>query len=128
MLQTMVLVVYDEPVVANLVARQITADGYKVDIATDGVEGVLRLIERDYAFVVLDIAMPRLAGDDALRIMKAIKPKIPIVTVTGHVGRGEMAETVKLGAVACLAKPYTMDQLRQAVAVGLDSVRSPINA
>ena len=124
----MVLVVYDEPVVANLVARQITADGYKVDIATDGVEGVLRLIERDYAFVFLDIAMPRLAGDDALRIMKAIKPKIPIVTVTGHVGRGEMAETVKLGAVACLAKPYTMDQLRQAVAVGLDSVRSPINA
>ena len=59
--------------------------------------------------------MPRLAGDDALRIMKAVKPQIPIVTVTGHVGRGEMAETVKLGAVACLAKPYTMDQLRQAV-------------
>ena len=126
MLKKMVLVVDDEPVVANLVARQITADGYKVDIATDGVEGVLRLIERDYAFVVLDIAMPRLAGDDALRIMKAVKPQIPIVTVTGHVGRGEMAETVKLGAVACLAKPYTMEQLRQAVAVSLDSAASPI--
>jgi two-component system OmpR family response regulator len=127
-LNTIVLVVDDEPVVANLVARQITADGYTVDIATDGVEGVLRMIEKDYALVVLDIAMPRLAGDDALRIMKAVKPQTPVVTVTGHVGRGEMAETVKLGAVACLAKPYTMEQLRQAVAVGLDANQSPINA
>lgn len=86
----------DEPVVANLVAHQISSDGYKVDIANDGVEGVLPFIGNDYAFVVLDIAMPKLGGNDALRIMKAVKPQVPIVTVTGHVGRGEMVETVKM--------------------------------
>ena len=109
----------DEPVVANLVTRQISSDGYKVDIPNDGVEGVLPFIGNDYAFVVLDIAMPKLGGNDALRIMKAVKPQVPIVTVTGHVGREEMVETVKNGAVACLAKPYTLDQPRQAVTVGV---------
>src|SRR3990170_1891518 len=109
-----VLVVDDEPVVANLIGRQIAADGYQVDIAGDGVEAVLKYIQKDYEFVVLDIAMPRLKGSDALRIMKAVKPHVPVVTVTGQVGRGEMAETVESGALACLAKPFTIQQLRDA--------------
>lgn len=117
------LVVDDEPVVANLVARQISSDGYTVDIANDGVEGVLLFISNDYSFVVLDIAMPKLRGHDALRIMKAVKPLVPVVTVTGQVGRAEMAETVKNGAVACLAKPYTLDQLRRAVTIGISQDR-----
>ena len=114
-----VLVVDDEPVVANLIGRQIAADGYQVDIAGDGVEAVLKYIQKDYEFVVLDIAMPRLKGSDALRIMKAVKPHVPVVTVTGQVGRGEMAETVESGALACLAKPFTIQQLRDAIAVAL---------
>ncbi len=123
-----VLVVDDEPVVAELVARQISSDGYKVDIGNDGVEGVLLFIANDYSFVVLDIAMPKLGGNDALRIMNAVKPQVPIITVTGHVGRGEMAETVKNGAVACLAKPYSLDRLRQAVAVGISQDGRPKNS
>ncbi len=110
-----VLAVDDEPPVLNVLQRILQREGYEVDTAVNGVEAMLRFIEKDYEFVTMDIAMPRLDGADALRMMKKLKPEIPIVTFTGHVGQGDMAETVKLGAVTCLPKPVTIDQLRGAL-------------
>ena len=110
-----VLAVDDEPPVRNVLQRILQREGYEVDTAVNGVEAMLRFIEKDYEFVTMDIAMPRLDGADALRMMKKLKPEIPIVTFTGHAGQGDMAETVKLGAVTCLPKPVTIDQLRGAL-------------
>ena len=113
--QNSVLAVDDEPPVLNVLQRILQREGYNVNTAVNGVEAMLRFIDKDYQFVMIDICMPRLDGADALRIMKKLKPEIPIVTFTGHVGQGDMAETVKLGAVTCLPKPVTIDQLRAAL-------------
>ncbi|MBM4436706.1 MAG: response regulator [Actinobacteria bacterium] len=110
------LVIDDERMVLSMLERQLPAKGFSVDLADNGVEGLLRFIDHDCAFVLLDIAMPRLNGTDTLRIMKRLKPAIPIVTITGHVGQGQMAETVRLGAVACLPKPFVMDEVLRLVA------------
>ena len=110
-----VLAVDDEPHVLNVLRRILQREGYDVDTASSGVEAVLQFIEHNYQFVMLDISMPRLDGADALRIMKKIKPEVPIVTFTVDAGRGDMAETVKLGAVTCLPKPITVDKLRGAL-------------
>ena len=110
-----VLAVDDEPPVLNVLKRILQREGYDVDTAQNGVDAMLQFIENDYQFVMMDIAMPRLDGADALRMMKKLKPDIPIVTFTGHVGHDDKAETVKLGAVTCLPKPVTVDQLREAL-------------
>jgi CheY-like chemotaxis protein len=112
---SLVLAVDDEPAVLNVLERILQREGYTVDTAVNGVEAMLRFIDHDYQFVMLDIAMPRMDGADTLRLMKKLKPDVPVVTFTGHVGRGEMAETVRLGAVTCLPKPITIDQLRSAL-------------
>ena len=109
------LAVDDEPPVLNVLKRILQREGYDVDTAQNGVDAMLQFIENDYQFVMMDIAMPRLDGADALRMMKKLKPDIPIVTFTGHVGHIDKAETVKLGAVTCLPKPVTVDQLREAL-------------
>ncbi|MDP6348984.1 MAG: response regulator [Chloroflexota bacterium] len=113
--ESLVLAVDDEPAVLNVLERILQREGYAVETAVNGVDAMLRFIETDYTFVMLDIAMPRMDGADTLRLMKKLKPEVPVVTFTGHVGRGEMTETVRLGAVTCLPKPITIDQLRSAL-------------
>ncbi len=112
-----VLVADDEPLVLRVLERALREDGYNVDTANNGVDAVVQFVNNDYKLVLLDIAMPRMTGTDALRIMKAVKPSIPVVTFTGHVGQGEMAETVRLGAVSSLPKPVRLDDVKRAVAL-----------
>ena len=99
----------------NVLKRILQREGYDVDTAQNGVDAMIQFIENDYQFVMMDIAMPRLDGADALRMMKKLKPDIPIVTFTGHVGHDDKARTIGLGAVTCLPKPVTVDQLREAL-------------
>ena len=80
-------------------------------LAPDGVEAVLRFIEEQYDFILLDIKMPKLDGINALRIMKKLRPEVPAVTYSGNAGSGEMAESVKAGALRCLTKPFELAQL-----------------
>ena len=110
-----ILVVDDEEVVLEMVKEALEMSGYKVRLARNGVEGVLALLdEKDsISFILMDIKMPRLNGVDALRIMKRVAPKIPVITFTGHAESGEMSETVRLGAITCMTKPFKIDSLLQ---------------
>ncbi len=64
---------------------------------------------------MMDITISRLDGAYALRMMKKLKPEVPVITFTGQVGHDDKAGTVKLGAITCLPKPVTIDQLRGAL-------------
>jgi DNA-binding response OmpR family regulator len=93
---------------------ELEEDGNDVDLARDGVEAVLKFLDnRDYDFVLFDIKMPRLDGIDALRIIKKINRRVPAITFSGNAGSGEMAESVRAGALRCLAKPFNVGQLME---------------
>ena len=106
-----VLIVDDEPDVIEVMADELLSHGYQVVRAADGVEAVLKFLANRPHFVLMDILMPHLNGIDALRIMKAIDARVPVVTFTGQAGRGEMAESYRLGAITCLAKPLLPSQV-----------------
>ena len=59
--------------------------------------------------------MPRLGGINALRIIKRLKPDIPAITFSGNAGSGEMAESVRVGAIRCLTKPFQVSQLKEEI-------------
>lgn len=89
--------------------------GYDVELALDGVDAVLKFIEGKHDFVLLDIQMPRLDGINSLRIIKKLAPGVPAITYSGNAGSGEMAESVKAGAIRCLTKPFEITQVRDEI-------------
>jgi len=98
-----------------ILKSELEAESHQVDLATDGVEGVLQFIEEQYDMVLLDIRMPRLTGTDALRIIKRLDPTVPAITFSANAGDREMADSVAAGARRCLSKPFALAQLKRVI-------------
>lgn len=110
-----VLLAEDEKNFGMVLKAELAEAGYEVDLAADGVEAVLRFIDNKYDFVLLDIKMPKLDGINALRIMKKVDRDVPAITYSGNAGSGEMAESVKAGAIRCLTKPIAIATLKMEI-------------
>lgn len=110
-----ILVVDDEPDVVEYLSDLLDLEGYRVEKAYDGVEAVLSVIDGGIDAVLMDIRMPRVDGVSALRIIKRLKPGLPVIMFTGQAGQGDMAETTRLGAYSCLLKPVTSQKLISAL-------------
>ncbi len=103
-----ILIAEDDRNFGRILKAELEENGYDVDLAIDGVTAVLQFINSKYDFVLFDIKMPRLDGIDALRIIKRLNPNVPAITFSGNAGSGEMAESVKAGAIRCLTKPFAI--------------------
>ena len=110
-----ILIAEDDRNLGKILKTELQEEGYTVDLVHDGVEAVLRSIDESYDFLVFDIKMPKLDGINALRIIKRLNPQVPAVTISGNAGSGEMAESVKVGAIRCLTKPFEIAQLMQEI-------------
>jgi DNA-binding response OmpR family regulator len=111
-----ILLVEDDKNFGQVLKGELENGGYEVDLAVDGVEAVLKFIDEDYAFVMLDIKMPKLDGINALRIIKKLKPAVSAMTYSGNAGSGEMAESIRAGAIRCLTKPFEIAQVKEELA------------
>ena len=105
------LIVDDEPDLAQFIADELEAAGFRTGTAHDGVEAVMRVIDGGWDGVLMDIRMPKLDGINALRLMRRIAPGLPVIMFTGQAGQGDMLETTRLGAFTCLAKPVSTQKL-----------------
>jgi len=106
-----VLVVDDEPTICELIADTLRESGYRVDTASNGAEALDVIRGRVPNAIVLDLMMPRLNANDLVERMR-LNPgfaSIPILLVTASYGAYEAAE--RLGAHACLTKPFELDEL-----------------
>ena len=106
-----ILLVEDDRNFGRVLTDSLREHGFEVEHAADGVEGVLKFIDGTFDFVMLDIRMPKLDGINALRIIKKLSPHVPAMTYSGNAGSGEMAESVKAGAIRCLTKPFEISRL-----------------
>jgi DNA-binding response OmpR family regulator len=107
-----ILLAEDDKNFGLVLKKELEEDDHTVDLVGNGVDAVLNFISKTYAFVLMDIKMPRLNGNDALRIMKRIKPQVPAITISGKAGSAERAESVECGAIKCLTKPFEIAQLK----------------
>jgi CheY-like chemotaxis protein len=106
-----VLVVDDEPTIRELIADFLRESGYHVETAANGAQA-LKLMRRQLPHaIVLDLMMPELDGNGfvALKRLNARFDPIPVLLVTATFGATEAAE--RLGAHACLTKPFELDEL-----------------
>ena len=108
-----ILLADDERNFGLVVKAELEDDGHVVDVVGDGVEAVLKFIDRGYDFVLFDIKMPYLNGIHALRIIKKLNPDVAAITFSGNAGSGEMSESVRAGALRCLTKPFAVAKLKE---------------
>jgi DNA-binding NtrC family response regulator len=114
------LVIDDEQVVLDSVSKIMTAENYEVDVSLSGREGLTQALQRDYDIVLTDIRMPDIGGMRVLRDIKRAKPSLPVVIITGYATVKSSVQAMKLGAADYIEKPFTPDQLIEAVASALD--------
>ncbi len=111
-----ILIVEDDKNFGFVLKGELESEGYDVDLAMDGVEAVLKFIDENHAFVLLDIKMPKLDGINALRIIKKLSPGVSALTYSGNAGSGEMADSIRAGAIRCLTKPFEIAQVKEELA------------
>jgi PAS domain S-box-containing protein len=108
-----VLVVEDEIQVQNLLRSQLSAAGYRVLTASDGVEA-LELAERHGASIALllsDVVMPRMGGPQLARAFQKRYPGTPVVYMSGHAGDAMGSRTELERAAAFVQKPWELPEL-----------------
>ncbi|MEO8749835.1 MAG: response regulator transcription factor [Allobranchiibius sp.] len=101
------LLVEDERRLAAAVAGGLSADGFTVDIAHDGEDGLWRATETPYDVIVLDIMLPKLSGYEVLKRMRAQLLWTPVLMLTAKDGEYDEADALDLGADDYLTKPFS---------------------
>lgn len=119
----LVLVVEDDRPLLLAMARAFTNAGAQVILASDGAEGLKRFMTSSPDLVVTDIIMPEREGIETILAMKAARPGVPILAVSGG-GQTPAREFLTLakglGADAVLAKPFRAGQLLDAARLLID--------
>ncbi len=106
-----ILVVDDERILNDMLRENLNGAGYLADGAFDGVEAIGLLRYKEYHMILLDLRMPRKDGIEVLKFVKDEFPNIPVVIISGHASREEIEETIRLGAFACLVKPFRFEDV-----------------
>jgi DNA-binding response OmpR family regulator len=102
-----VLVVEDERRMAAALRRGLQAEGFAVDLAHDGEEGLHLAREGDYDVVVLDIMLPKLSGYNVCKRLRAEENWVPILMLSAKDGEYDLADGLDLGADDYLTKPFS---------------------
>jgi two-component system OmpR family response regulator len=106
-----VLVVEDEPRMATLLERGFREEGYSVDVAQNGTEGLWQATENDYDAVVLDVLIPGISGLEVCRRLRAAERWSPVLLLTARSGVADRVEGLDAGADDYLAKPFSFAEL-----------------
>jgi two-component system, OmpR family, copper resistance phosphate regulon response regulator CusR len=106
-----ILVAEDDPALAGFVKKGLEAEHYAVDLSGDGEQARAMAGEFDYDLVVLDLNLPRVDGVSILRHVRAHKPSVAILILTGRNRVEDRVECLDLGADDYLVKPFSFSEL-----------------
>jgi CheY-like chemotaxis protein len=111
-----ILIVDDEKNIRLTLSTSLEALGVETDSAEDGKEALVKLRERDFGLILLDLRMPGVDGIEVLRQVKESRPDIRIIILTAYGTIDLAVEAMKLGAADFIQKPFVPEQIRERVA------------
>jgi two-component system nitrogen regulation response regulator NtrX len=115
-----ILIIDDEKAIRNTLREILEYEGYQVEEAGNGEEGIQRIEAEDFDVVLCDVKMPKMDGMAVLSKVKEIDEDLPVVMISGH-GNVEMAvEATKKGAYDFIVKPPDLNKLLIAVRNSID--------
>jgi DNA-binding response OmpR family regulator len=110
-----ILVVDDEPSVAEILTEFFTSKGYEVISASGGLEGLSKAEKHRPDVILLDVRMPDLDGITVLRRIREVNPCVGILMMSGNSDTEAAKESLQLGAFDYILKPFDFDYLDRAV-------------
>lgn len=83
--------------------------------AENGKEAIMKDLQEKPDGVILDIVMPEVGGIEALQVIKEVNPQKPVIMLSSAGTSQKLKETLRLGALDFIQKPYTVEQVKKAV-------------
>ncbi|MDB5206191.1 MAG: sigma-54-dependent Fis family transcriptional regulator [Flavisolibacter sp.] len=105
------LIIDDEKAIRKTLTEILSFEGYKVEDAADGEEGLKKFKEKTFDAVLCDIKMPKLDGLEFLQKATELNPDVPIIIISGHGNIETAVEAVKKGAYDFIQKPPDLNRL-----------------
>ena len=121
--QPKVLLIDDDPSIADTVQRVLAEEGFEVLVRRRGDEGLAAALAEPVNVVVTDLRLPGLNGLDLTRRLRVERPRLPVILVTAFGTTETAIEATKFGAYDYLLKPFAMPQLIEMVRKAVDSNR-----
>lgn len=106
-----VLIVEDEPDLLRTISQALREDGYAVDEASDGQEGLYKATSWEYDVIVLDLLLPKLSGWQVLEKLRETRTT-PVLILTARDGVDDRVKGLDSGADDYLAKPFHLKELK----------------
>jgi len=106
-----ILIIDDEKAIRKTLSEILSYEGYKIEEAGDGEEGLRKFRDKTYEVVLCDIKMPKLDGIEFLDKAREFNPDIPVIMISGHGTIETAVEAVKKGAYDYIAKPPDLNRL-----------------
>jgi len=106
-----VLVVEDEVSLANLIKEGLEDEGYSIDVAYDGEEGLYLALNEPYDLIILDIMLPKRDGIEIAKTVRSKDIKTPILMLTAKDTVEDKVLGLDSGADDYLTKPFSFDEL-----------------
>lgn len=106
-----ILIIDDEKAIRKTLSEILSFEGYKIDEAVDGEEGLKKFKEKIYDVVLSDIKMPKIDGLDFLQKALEANADVPIIMISGHGNIETAVEAVKKGAYDFIQKPPDLNRL-----------------
>jgi DNA-binding response OmpR family regulator len=114
-----ILIVEDDELMSGALEDQLKFDGYEIDLAADGDEGLKKIEDNIYDLILLDVMLPKKSGFDVCREIRDKKIKTPLLMLTA---KGEEIDKVlglELGADDYITKPFSLRELQARIKAAL---------
>src|SRR5260370_17100814 len=106
-----ILVVDDEPLMADSVRQNLVEDGYSVDIATNGAAAIESFDQAGHQIVICDLVLPDMDGLEVMRHIKDSRSTTEVIVVTGYGSVAKAVEATKAGAFYFVEKPFEFSEI-----------------
>jgi two-component system, NtrC family, nitrogen regulation response regulator NtrX len=106
-----ILIIDDEKAIRKTLTEILSYEGYKIEEAGDGEEGLKKFREKTFDVVLCDIKMPKMDGIEFLDKAREANPDIPVIMISGHGTIETAVEAVKKGAYDYISKPPDLNRL-----------------
>ena len=109
------MVTDDSKLLRKKLREELEKLGCEVVEASNGKEAITQVLEQEPDGIFLDIVMPVVGGIEALQVIREVSPTVPIVMLSSAGTPQKLMQTLKMGAIDFIQKPYTKEQIVRAV-------------
>ena len=113
--QMSILIADDSKLLRKKLREELEKLGCEVIEASNGKEAISLDLEHEPDGIILDIVMPEVGGIEALQVIREVSPNVPIVMLSSAGTPQKLMQTLKMGAIDFIQKPYTKEQIARAV-------------